>query len=209
MSAPGLHFGLRFGLTGGIGSGKSTVAEMWVALGARLVDTDAIARSLTAAGGAAMPAVAEAFGSGYVAADGALDRARMRALAFTDASAKARLEGILHPLIAEEAKRQADEAAPGQPVLFDVPLLAPGSAWRARCARILVVDCDEATQVARVAARPGWDLAMARRVIAQQIPRAQRRALADAVIHNDGLTLEALRAQVQALWHLWCGGFAR
>ncbi len=198
MSRPGP----ALGLTGGIGSGKSTVAAMLVELGAQLVDTDAIARSLTAAGGAAMPAVAQAFGPGLVAADGALDRAAMRALAFADAAARARLEAILHPMIGAEAMRQAAAAA-GRPVVFDVPLLGAASAWRARVARILVVDCDEDTQAARVAARPGWDEALARRVIAQQMPRAQRRSLADAVIHNDGLSLEALRGEVQALWALW------
>ena len=199
-----LEPGAAIGLTGGIGSGKSTVAAVLVELGAHLVDTDAIARSLTAPGGAAMPAVAQAFGADFVAADGALDRTRMRALAFADPGAKARLEAILHPLIGAEALRQAARAA-GRPVVFDVPLLTPGSAWRARVARVLVVDCSEDTQAARVAARPGWDEALARNVIAQQIPRAQRRALADAVIHNDGLTLDALRAEVQALWRLWFG----
>ena len=200
-----LEPGAAIGLTGGIGSGKSTVAAMLVAEGAHLVDTDAIARSLTAPGGAAMPAVAQAFGSEYVAVDGALDRERMRALAFADAGAKARLEAILHPMIGAEAQRQAARAD-GRPVVFDVPLLTPGSAWRVRVARVLVVDCSEATQATRVAARPGWDMAMAQKVIAQQIPRTQRRALADAVIHNDGLTLEALRAEVQALWRLWFAG---
>ncbi len=201
---PGAAAPPTIGLTGGIGSGKSTVAALLVAQGAQLVDTDAIARSLTAPGGEAMPAVAQAFGPGFVAPDGALDRARMRALAFADAGAKARLEAILHPLIGAEASRQAASAG-GRPVVFDVPLLTPGSAWRARVARVLVVDCSEDTQAARVAARPGWDEALARSVIAQQIPRGQRRALADAVIHNDGLTLEALGAEVQALWSLWFG----
>jgi dephospho-CoA kinase len=200
-----LEPGAAIGLTGGIGSGKSTVAGMLVGLGAHLVDTDAIARGLTAPGGAAMPAVAQAFGADFVAADGALDRARMRALAFADAGAKARLEAILHPMIGAEALRQAALAG-GRPVVFDVPLLTPGSAWRARVARVLVVDCSDDAQAARVATRPGWDDAMARSVIAQQIPRAQRRALADAVIHNDGLTLEALRHELQALWRLWFGG---
>ena len=201
---PGAAAPPTIGLTGGIGSGKSTVAALLVERGAHLVDTDAIARSLTAPFGAAMPAVAQAFGPGFVAPDGALDRSRMRALAFADAGAKARLEAILHPLIGTEASRQAAGAG-GRPVVFDVPLLTPGSAWRARVARVLVVDCSEDTQAARVAARPGWDEALARRVIAQQIPRAQRRALADAVIHNDGLSLEALGAEVRALWCLWFG----
>ncbi len=192
------------GLTGGIGSGKSTVAASLVELGAHLVDTDAIARSLTAPGGGAMPAVRQAFGPEFVAADGALDRARMRERAFGDASAKAQLEALLHPLIGAEALRQA-ALADGRPVVFDVPLLTPTSAWRARVARILVVDCSEATQAHRVAQRPGWNAALARSVIAQQLPRAQRCALADAVIHNDGIGLDALHAEVQALWCLWFG----
>ncbi|MCA3240456.1 MAG: dephospho-CoA kinase [Rubrivivax sp.] len=193
------------GLTGGIGSGKSTVAALLVEFGAHLVDTDAIARSLTAPGGGAMPAVRQAFGPEFVAADGALDRARMRERAFADAGAKAQLEALLHPLIGAEALRQATQAG-GRPVVFDVPLLTPGSAWRARVARILVVDCSEATQAHRVAQRPGWNDALAQSVIAQQLPRAQRRALADAVIHNDGISLDALRAEVQLLWRLWFGG---
>jgi dephospho-CoA kinase len=192
------------GLTGGIGSGQSTVAGLLVELGAHLVDTDAIARSLTAPGGGAMPAVRQAFGPEFVAADGALDRARMRERAFADAGAKAQLEALLHPLIGAEALRQAALAG-GRPVVFDVPLLTPASAWRARVARILVVDCTEATQAHRVAQRQGWNDALARSVIAQQLPRAQRRALADAVIHNDGISLDALRAEVQSLWHLWFG----
>jgi dephospho-CoA kinase len=193
------------GLTGGIGSGKSTVAALLVEFGAHLVDTDAIARSLTAPGGGAMPAVAQVFGPEFVAPDGALDRARMRERAFADAGAKAQLEALLHPLIGAEALRQAAQAG-GRPVVFDVPLLTPGSAWRARVARILVVDCTEATQALRVAQRPGWNDALAQSVIAQQLPRAQRRALADAVIHNDGISLDALRAEVQLLWRLWFGG---
>jgi dephospho-CoA kinase len=193
----------RIGLTGGIGSGKSTVAALLVAQGAHLVDTDAIARSLTQPGGAAMPALREAFGAAAVAADGALDRAHMRALAFTDASAKARLEAILHPLIGHEAQTQAAQAGT-RPVVFDVPLLTESRHWRQRVQRVLVVDCDEATQVARVAQRPGWTAEAAARVVAQQARRSARRAIADAVIHNDGLTLEQLAAEVQALWSLWC-----
>lgn len=193
---------LRVGLTGGIGSGKSTVARTLVDCGAQLVDTDAIARSLTLPGGAAMPAIAAAFGPEMVDADGALDRERMRALAFADPGAKARLEAILHPMIGAEALRQAAGAG-AVPVVFDVPLLHAGSAWRERVQRILVVDCSEATQVARVMARSGWTEEAVRRVIAQQIPRAERLALADAVIVNEGLSLEQLAERVRALWALW------
>ncbi len=191
-------------LTGGIGSGKSTVAQMLVAHGAHLVDTDAIARQLTTPGGAAMPQLAQLFGPQAVAKDGALNRDYMRALVFADPAAKARLEAVLHPLIGQEAKLQA-QASHGKPVVFDVPLLHAKSPWRAMVQRVLVVDCEEATQVARVVQRPGWTPDAAAKVLAQQLPRAQRRALADAVLFNQGIGLDALRAEVAQLWAAWCG----
>jgi len=194
----------NLGLTGGIGSGKSTVATMLVACGALLVDTDAIAHALTAPRGAALPALAHEFGPDIIGADGAMDRARMRALAFDDTSARRRLELILHPLIGAEALRQAAQAG-GRPVVFDVPLLAASSAWRQRVERILVVDCEEETQVQRVMQRSSWTAEQVRRVIAQQTPRAARRAIGDAILFNDGLALEALQVQVQALWRHWSG----
>ncbi len=192
------------GLTGGIGSGKSTVAQLLVECGARLVDTDAIARSLTLPGGGAIGAIAQAFGAEVLAADGSLDRARMRALAFADPAAKRRLEAILHPLIGAEARRQAETAA-GRVVVFDVPLLAESAHWRGRVDRVLVVDCSAATQRDRVAARPGWTAEAAQRVIEQQAPRAQRRRIADAVIFNDGVSLPLLASEVHALWSIWTG----
>ena len=196
----------RIGLTGGIGSGKSTVAAMLVQAGAGLVDTDALARALTAPGGRALPALAQAFGPEVIGADGALDRERMRALAFGTPAARARLESILHPMIGEQARLDGEKlGADGRTVVFDVPLLAESRHWRERVQRVLVVDCEEATQVARVMARSGWSEEAVRRVLAQQASRTQRRAIADAVIHNDGLSLEALRAQVQALWGAWVG----
>ena len=193
---------LTIGLTGGIGSGKSTVARRLVELGAHLVDTDAIARALTAPGGAAMPALRQTFGDDAITADGALDRERMRALAFGDPDAKRRLEAVLHPMIGAEAERQA-ALAHGRPVVFDVPLLAESARWRARVQRVLVVDCLEATQVERVVRRSGWSAEAARRVVEQQATRATRRAVADAVIFNDGLDLDALHAEVDALWARW------
>lgn len=196
---------LTIGLTGGIGSGKSTVAGLLVGCGARLVDADAIARSLTAPGGAAMPAVAAAFGPQAVASDGGLDRDHMRRLVFADAGAKTRLESLLHPMIAAEAQRQAQSAGGGV-VVYDVPLLAESRHWRDRVGRVLVVDCREQTQIDRVCRRPGWDADAAARVMAQQAGRGQRRAIADAVIHNDdGLGLDALAGEVRALWALWVG----
>jgi dephospho-CoA kinase len=192
----------RIGLTGGIGSGKSTVAAAWAQAGAVVVDTDAIARALTAAGGAALPRLAEVFGPTIIDAHGALDRERMRGLAFSDPLARARLEQVLHPMIGQQAQEQAARAGE-RTVVFDVPLLAESSHWRARVQRIVVIDCEEHTQVARVMARSGWSRDAVARVIAQQATRARRRAIADAVIYNEGLTRDALQAQVQALWVHW------
>jgi dephospho-CoA kinase len=192
----------RIGLTGGIGSGKSTVAAIWVSKGAALVDTDAIARSLTAAGGAAMGALRAEFGAQVVASDGTLDRGRMRDLAFADPSVRRRLEAILHPLIGEVARRQAKQSDSAV-VVFDVPLLAESSHWRSGCDRILVVDCPESTQAARVMQRSGWSAEQVWRVIDQQAPRESRRAIADAVIHNDGCAISDLTSFVDALRTLW------
>jgi dephospho-CoA kinase len=192
---------LTIGLTGGIGSGKSTVAAMFVALGATLVDTDAISKSLTATGGAAMAALQREFGESIIAADGSLNRDRMRELAFSDPGARQRLEAILHPLIGEEAQRQA--ALANSAIVYDVPLLAESTHWRQRCNRIVVVDCEAATQLERVLRRPGWTQATAQAVIAQQARRETRRAIADAVIHNDGIVLTTLNDAVTQLWRAW------
>lgn len=198
--------GMHIGLTGGIGSGKSTVASRLVALGATLVDTDAIAHGLSTPGGAAMPALRLRFGDSVADADGALDRARMRALVLADPGAKLALEAILHPMIGAEAQRQATAALAADPqgvVVFDVPLLGERSHWRTHCQRILVVDCRTETQVQRVMARSGWSEEQVRRVIALQAPRDRRRAMADAVLYNDGIGPDALAADVAQLWMLW------
>ena len=195
--------GLRIGLTGGIGSGKSSVARRLAARGALVVDTDALAHALTAPGGAAIPAIAAAFGADMIAADGAMDRARMRTLVFADPAQRQRLEAILHPMIGEATRAQASRAGAGQPVVFDVPLLTESGTWRARVDRVLVVDCPVATQVARVVARSGWTPEAVERTIAQQATRAQRRAIADAVIVNDTLTLAQLDGEVDALADAW------
>lgn len=193
---------MRIGLTGGIGSGKSTVAALLVEAGALLVDTDAIARELTAPQGGALPALAAEFGADILRADGALDRERMRTQVFAEVAARRRLEAVLHPLIGAECDRRA-AAAEGRPLVFDVPLLTESGRWRDRVDRVLVVDCSEDTQVRRVITRSGWDEATVRSVISQQAPRALRRALADAIIHNDELELDELAAQVTALWTHW------
>jgi dephospho-CoA kinase len=195
--------GLRVGLTGGIGSGKSTVARRLATLGALVVDTDALAHSLTAPGGAALSAIAAAFGAEMIGADGAMDRARMRALVFAQPAERLRLEAILHPMIGVLTREAAARAAAGQPVVFDVPLLAESATWRARVDRVLVVDCTRETQVARVVQRSNWSAEAVERAIAQQAPRARRRAIADAVIFNEGVSLAELEAAVDTLWRGW------
>lgn len=200
---PGLRAGLKIGLSGGIGSGKSTVARRLAALGAFVVDTDALAHALTVPGGAAIPAIAAAFGTDMIAADGAMDRAKMRGLVFAQPGERQRLEAILHPMIGAATRTEAQRAAPGQAIVFDVPLLAESGTWRARVDRVLIVDCSAATQVERVMQRSGWTAEAVERTIAQQASRAQRRAIADAVIVNETLTLAQLEAEVDALWHAW------
>jgi dephospho-CoA kinase len=199
----------RIGLTGGIGSGKSTVAGLLVAQGAVLVDTDAIARSIAQAGGIAMPALEAAFGRSVIAPDGGLDRAAMRQIVFADAGAKLRLESILHPLIGTETQRQAVAAGEDAVVVFDVPLLVESGRWRAIVDRVLVVDATEATQLERVVARSGWTPEAVGAVIAQQAPRRARRAAADAVIFNESLTLAELETEVQGLWKQWAAATTR
>jgi dephospho-CoA kinase len=193
---------LRIGLTGGIGSGKSTVASLLMTHGATLVDTDAIARSLTEPRGAAIEAITASFGQEFITSEGALDRNRMRDLVFSQAAARLRLEAILHPLIGIETERQARQATTPV-VVFDVPLLAESGHWRNRVDRVLVVDCTEDTQVQRVMSRSGLSPDSVRQIIAQQATRMQRRACADAVIHNGSISLEMLARHVQALWMLW------
>lgn len=194
---------LRIGLTGGIGSGKSTVAGLLAACGAAIIDTDAIARRLTFPGGKAIDAIRHAFGAELIDTAGAMDRERMRALAFADPQAKRRLEAILHPMIGSETDAEA-AASDAAVKVFDVPLLVESGRWRAIVDRVLVVDCSEETQVQRVVRRAGWAEDAVRRVIAQQATRAQRLSAADAVIRNDGITLEHLAAEVQAVWNKWC-----
>lgn len=186
------------GLTGGIGSGKSTVSAMLAALGAALVDADANARSVTASGGAAIAAIRAAFGDALIGADGAMDRQRMRELAFGDASAKQRLEAIVHPLVGALGRQQlaAARASGHACVVYDIPLLVESGRWRAQLDAVLVVDCRPEVQVARVMQRSGLSADAVQAIIAAQAPRALRLAAADAVIHNDGISLEQLRIEV-------------
>jgi dephospho-CoA kinase len=197
---------LHIGLTGGIGSGKSTVAQMLHEMGAAVIDADAISRELTSAGGAAIAAIAAQFGADFVSAAGALDRDKMRALVFSDAVAKHKLEALLHPLIGAEVRARA-QAACGSVIVFDVPLLVESHHWRRRVDSVWVVDCAPETQVQRVMARSGWTREAVEKVIAAQATREQRARVADAVIYNDGIDLAALRQQLEALLKQYCAQF--
>lgn len=188
---------LVVGLTGGIGSGKSAAADEFARLGATVVDTDIIAHELTRAGGAAMPELQRIFGKEMLDSTGAMDRARMRERAFADPAAKRSLESLLHPLIREESRRRI-QAAQGAYVVHVVPLLVESPHYRERVDRVLVVDCPEDLQIARVRARSALPESQVRAIIASQATRADRLAAADDVIDNSG-SLDALREQVAAL----------
>ncbi|ABC39050.1 dephospho-CoA kinase [Burkholderia thailandensis] len=192
------------GLTGGIGSGKTTVSNLFGALGATIVDTDLIAHRITAPHGLAMPFIEREFGAQFVAADGSLDRAKMRALIFSDESARKRLEAITHPLIREETEREAG-AAHGAYVVFVVPLLVESGTWEARVDRVLVVDCDVETQIARVMSRNGFAREQVEAIVARQASRDARLAAADDVIVNDNASLDELAAEVAALHQRYLG----
>ena len=193
----------RLGLTGGIGSGKSTVGQMLAAQGATLLDADLMARAVTGPGGAAMAAIAQAFGAELVDANGALDRDRMRALVFAQPAARQQLEAIVHPLVAQLTQAQAQSAVQsGQRLLvFDIPLLVETGQRLPEMHAVLVVDCQEQTQIDRVMARNALPLATIENILAAQATRRARRAAADAVLYNDGLSLQDLQAQVAALAH--------
>ncbi len=190
---------LRIGLTGGIGSGKSTVLRMLAQRGASVIDADAISRATTAAGGSAIAAIAQRFGTDFVTAEGALDRERMRAAAYADPQARRDLEAIVHPLVGAESARQVQVAlqAGARCIVFDIPLLLESGRWRQQVDRVLVVDCPAATQIERVVARSALQPAQVEAIIAAQAPRALRLAAADIVIYNEALSLEQLGAQVE------------
>jgi dephospho-CoA kinase len=189
----------RIGLTGGIGSGKSLVADLLAQSGAAVVDTDAIARELTAPGGAAIDAIRTRFGADMIDAHGALDRSRMRSLVFDDDHARAALEAILHPLIRQITDERA-AAAPAAPyVLLAIPLLVEAGNWRDRVARVLVVDCPVALQIERVTRTRGLARTQVEAIIARQASRAQRLAAADDIVVNDGSDPRALAARLRPL----------
>jgi dephospho-CoA kinase len=194
------------GLTGGIGSGKTTVAGRLGALGAAVIDTDEIARELTGPAGAAMEKLRAEFGARFVGADGSLDRAAMRALAFEDPTARARLEAILHPAIRARGDELLAEASGPYAVLV-VPLLFETGGYRRRAARTLLVDCPEDLQASRVAARSGLAPAEVRRIMDAQWPRWRRLQLADDVIWNGGEE-GALAPQCERLHRFYLGNAA-
>lgn len=189
----------RIGLTGGIGSGKSTVAGMLAARGAAVIDADAISRSVTAPGGRAIAAIVQAFGPAMIDTEGAMDRQTMRETVFQNPEAKKQLEAIIHPLVSQITAEQAQTAVHnGHRVLvFDVPLLVEsGERWRKQVDRVVVVDCDADTQRQRVMARSGLAAEEIDRIVSLQVSRAQRLACADVVIFNQGLSLAELEAEV-------------
>ncbi len=193
----------RLGLTGGIGSGKSTVANFLAEAGAAILDADAISRSVTQAGGRAIPAILAEFGPSMITPEGALNRDAMRALVFSKPDSKRQLEAIIHPLVGQILQAQTETAiAQGQSCLvFDVPLLVEsGERWRRQVDAVCVVDCQTETQIQRVMARSGLSRAEIERIMAQQATRAQRLACADFVILNDGIDLAQLKQRVHEMW---------
>jgi len=194
----------KLGLTGGIGSGKTQVANLLADLGASVIDTDLIAHQLTAAGGRAIEPIQKAFGDEVIEASGALNRARMRELVFAEPARRAELEAILHPLIGQTARQEAEQAV-GLYVVFVVPLLVESGRWRQQIDRLCVVDCDQETQIERVRTRNGIELITIQRILAAQATREQRLAVADDVIDNSKtVSLEVLKKQVLVLHQGWC-----
>ena len=191
---------LRLGLTGGIGSGKSTVGQILTSLGAALIDADQISREVTGPGGAAMPAIQSTFGGAYVDASGALDRTRMRQLAFSQPEARSQLEAIVHPLVALHSQQRIQQAIQsGAPlIVHDIPLLAESGRWARQLDAVVVVDCTADIQIERVMQRSGLSADAVRGIIASQATRTARRAVADVVIANEAhCTLEQLQAEVR------------
>lgn len=193
---------MRIGLTGGIGSGKSTFGQLLASLGAALIDSDQIARSVTGPGGAAIEAIRQNFGVGYVDASGALDRARMRALVFSDEDARARLESIVHPLVTQRSACEAHQAQQDgkRLIVHDIPLLVESGRWTRQLDAVVVIDCPPETQIERVVQRSGLAREAVQAILANQASRPVRRAAADAVVHNGPLcTLTQLQVQAVQL----------
>ncbi len=192
---------LRVGLTGGIGSGKSTVARILADCGARIIDADAISRGLTAAGGQAIPVIAQTFGASFIGADGAMNRDQMRNLVYSDVVARSKLEAIIHPIVRNIIQLQAHQALIDNclVVVYDVPLLVESLDWRQRLDQLLVVDTTPEIQTSRVMARSGMTAVQVEKIIASQASRQHRLHAADTVICNTTLSLRQLASEVQFL----------
>ena len=192
---------MRLGITGGIGSGKSTVCALLAQKGVPLIDADAISRDCTAPGGAALPAIAKAFGKAVFEAPGLLNRDAMRALVFDDAQARGQLQALLHPLIAAEIERQATQAAAASPpcIAFDIPLLVESKRWRPVLDRVLVIDCLAQTQIDRVMQRSGLTPQSVQKIMAAQSSRAARLQCADYVLFNESVTIDEIGRQLGAM----------
>ena len=194
----------HIGITGGIGSGKSTVTQMWVRCGAHAIDADQLSRDLTRSGGAAIPLIRQAFGPSSIASDGAMDRAHMRERVFSDPHVKAQLEAILHPMIRDASERlsQAARLSGARVLVHDIPLLGESGRQGRHLDRVLVVACSPETQVSRVMARSGMSRDEVLRIMQAQASRQARLAAADWVIVNEGIDLAQLEREVQALYQL-------
>jgi dephospho-CoA kinase len=192
---------IRLGLTGGIGSGKSTVASMLAELGAAVIDADAISRQTTGVAGAAIHDIALSFGREFITPDGALDRDRMRQLVFSDPQARARLQAIVHPLVADETARQAQVAIDSghRLIVFDVPLLVESIRWRQRIDRVLVIDCTPEVQIQRTTRRDGLGRDVIERIMSSQATRETRLRAADVVIFNNSDSQPALALEVRQI----------
>lgn len=189
----------RIGLTGGIGSGKSTVAAIWATLGAVIIDADALSRATTSAGGSAIPAIVQTFGAQVLTYDGALDRQKMRGLVFSNPEARKKLEAIVHPLVAACITDATAQAKSAQCIVHDIPLLVESSHWRAQLDSIVVIDCSKATQIQRLQQRDQLQTSAIEAVIGAQASRAVRLSAADHVIFNEGIDLKLLRLLIEQI----------
>lgn len=195
---------LRAGLTGGIGSGKSTVAKIFVEFKIPVIDADDISHQLTQPNGQALPSIKMAFSDSVFLSDGTLNRANLRSIVFQSPPKRKLLEGIMHPLIRSQMQKQYQAYVNKHDiVVFDIPLLAPNSKWLDWCDRILLIDCSQHTQIQRVMRRAGWTHEQAQQVIAQQASREQRLSIASDIINNDNITIANLRQQVDAIIMHW------
>jgi dephospho-CoA kinase len=192
---------LRLGVSGGIGSGKSTVCQMLEHQGACVIDADAISRASTAAGGSAIAAIQAAFGPDFLDANGAMDRTLMRQLVFSQPQARAQLEAIVHPLVAMEVERQTHKAITFgvRCIVFDIPLLVESRHWRKNLDRVLIVDCSTPTQITRVMQRNGLSTSEVENIIQAQSTRQQRLQAADFVIFNEDKNLFEIKRELESL----------